>query len=344
MGSVSVTVTDKSGGQAQASATWGEIDPLGPRRVWAIQQVSSVANLNTYAAQVANAKATAPALGGFGARIAWDLYTPEILPAGKAIADASGLPFSFRFMAGVHTPASLLDAMGPGYTALDADGQRFPLPFGSDGTAGNPVFEAGYRAMLTEVADWYAANGGSLLHCSQYARDWAELNHGLEVRNAPGYTQAAFIEGHRRLITIARDVVAAHPGLVVEFPLSGHGPLTAVSPALADHMVATFGAGTRQCVFQGNGWAHNNRWGAADPNIATQMDACFTRPVARALQAIQAWGGSTTYPQYTLAQVEAALTNADGCSPAYVELYLPTLRSINGGAVWAQPLAAWLDR
>lgn len=315
-----------------------------PRRVWAIQQVTSVANLNTYASQVADAKATAPALGGFGARIAWDLYTPAILPAGKAIADANGLPFSFRFMAGVHTPASMLDAMGAGYTALDVDGQRFPLPFGSDGTPGNPVFEDGFRVILTEVADWYKANGGSLLHCSQYARDWAELNHGLEVRNAPGYSLAAYLEGHRRLIDIAYDVAAAHPGLVVEFPLSGHGPLTNVSPVLADHMVTRFGAGTRRCVFQANGWGINGRWGAADPAVAAQMDACFARPVARALQAIQAWGGSgATFPQYTLAEVQSALSVASGCSPEYLELYLPTLRSVNGGAVWAQPLAEWLD-
>lgn len=347
-----VTVTASTAGESVSASASFVVDALGPRRVWAIQQVSSVANLNTYAAQLADAVATVPAIGGFGVRVPWSLYTPDLLPAGKAMADKHGRAYSFRFMAGVNTPAAVLDSMDAGHIGFSAEGKPFPLPFGADGVPGNPIFEQAYREMLTELAAWSAANGVRLIHCSQYARDWAELAHGLEVRNAPGWTQAAFIEGHRRLITIAREVSDAYPGLVFEFPLSGHGPIGTVSPLLADHMAAEFGPWSRRVVFQGNGWAHNGRWGAADPAVAAQMDGCLTRPVARAFQAIQPWSTPATYdpatdpapknPQYDAAQVASALAAADGGDADYLEIYLPTFRSSMGGAVWAEPLAAWV--
>ncbi|MCW2767482.1 MAG: hypothetical protein JWO11_3441 [Nocardioides sp.] len=320
-------------------------DNLGPKKVWVLQQVSSKAELlKTYRAQIANCRATVPAVGGFGLRIAWSSYVADktILDAGKMVADENGLEFSFRFMAGRWTPASVLTAMGSSCYATKSSGERFPKPFNSAGSGGNPVFESAYEALLREVATWYDANDVHLLHNSWYAMDWAELNHGIEVRSAAGYSQAAWLTGHQRLIDIWRRVQVDHPNVVMEGPLSGYGPLTALSPKLADHMVAQFGASQRNVVLQANGWGANGQWGAPSATIDQQMDACFSRPLGRAVQAIQPWGGASQYGQYTVQQVQQAIAQAEACASDYMEIYAPTLRSVNGGAVWATPLANWV--
>lgn len=348
MGTVTVTARDSAGNSTVRNLTYTvqqSSDPLGPRRVWVLQQVSSRAELQNYASQIANAKQTVPALGGLGVRIAWDAYLRDksVLDLGKQIADANNLEYSFRFMAGRWTPDAFLSEMGSAYTHTTPAGELFPKPFSSSGGAGNPVFEREFRNLLTELAQWYTNNGCRLLHCSWYAMDWAELNHGAEVRAAAGYSQNAWLEGHKRLITIAREVADQFPGVVMEFPLSGYGPLTTVSPLLADHMVAQFGAGTRRCSMQANGWSNTGQWGAPNQTTDTQMDACFTRPLARGVQAIQPWGVNTTYPQYTATQVAGAVNQAELCDADYMEIYLPSLRSVNGGSVWSAPLQSWVQ-
>ena len=44
------------------------------------------------------------------------------------------------------------------------------------------VFLDAYDAYLGKLATWSRANGVKLLHLSWYGQDWAELNHGKEVR------------------------------------------------------------------------------------------------------------------------------------------------------------------
>lgn len=327
-------------------------DPLGPRKVWVLQEVTSKSQLLTvYRSQIANCKATVPAVGGFGLRIAWDNYLADksIIDAGKMIADENGLDFSFRFMAGRHTPAAVLTQMGPNYTHTTPAGELFPKPFASDGSAGNPVFEAAFRALLEDLADWYDANDCHLLHNSWWAMDWAELNHGAEIRAAAGYSQAAWLDGHKRLVTIAAQVQAAHPGIVMEFPLSGYGPVTnannpeqGLSAQIADHMASVFGANKRNLSIQANGWSNAGQWGTTPSNDAL-FDVCWSRPLARGVQAIQPWGVSATYPQYTASQITGAIAQATSCDADYMEIYTPTLRSVNGGAAWATPLANWIN-
>jgi hypothetical protein len=311
-------------------------------------QVDTVGQvLGTCRAQVADAKVTVPAVSGFSLRFPWSAVDEpdrlgSLLSAGKRVADENGLKFSVRFMAGRSTPQRLLVQMGTAYTASNAAGEVFPTPFRSDGHAGNPYFADAYEALLRRLATWYDANGCTLLHAAWYGMDWAELNHGMEVRSAPGYSQPAWLSAHQGLVDRAAAVQVAHPDVVFEWPMSGYGPLAALSPALTDHIVRRFGASSDKAVIQANGWSHEGQWGAHSPEVDAAMDACFGRPVARGVQAIQGWGGSTQHPQYTRTQIAGALNRARACSARYVELYLPTLLSANGGAAWQVPLASWV--
>jgi len=320
------------------------------RTAYVLQQVSSKTELNNvYASQIADAEATVPALNGFGLRMGWKQYATDttVLDAGKAIADANGHEFAFRFMAGRHTPTAVLDEMGPNYYYTLGSGERVPKPFGSDGSAGNPVFEVHYRTLVGELLDWSQANDVDLLHLSWYAQDWAELNHGAEVRAAAGYSAAAWLEGHKRLMTIASEERATRPTVAVEWPFSGYGPLPTYTVQLNDHMAALFGAGSLRAYFQGNGWGPNGEWGAPDPTVEGQHDDNFARtsPVNR--HGIQAIQPTTTW---TEADIDLMLAHLNGTpSPAgseaanasYFELYTPTVRGTSGQR-WADDIAVWV--
>ena len=317
---------------------------LGGRTVWALQQISGKADLPALATALLDAKSTVSSIGGLSLRMGWKQYAadPTVLDDAKKIADDLGIAFCFRFMAGRFTPAKAM-----GNTTL-MNGEPIPLPFMPDGSP-NVVFEDAYRALATELADWYEANDCHLLHYSWYAGAWAELNNGLEVRNAPGYSPptpdapGSFLTGHLRLIDIAAQVADGRP-IVTEFPVTGHGPLPVVSAAITRKMHDTFGEGTRRAVIQFNGWGTGGVFGAANPDTARAMaEATATPPVLKAVQAIQPWGQGKTYPQYTADQVKAALANADSVGSQYIEVYLPTFRAQYGGAVWGPPCAAWVS-
>lgn len=325
---------------------------LGPKMVWAVQQIASKADLANLATMLADAKATVPALGGLSLRMGWRQYEADksVLDAAKQIADDLGLQFSFRFMAGRFTPVRLLEQMIPGgYTAM-LDGERIPIPFGADGSH-NYLFEQAWQELVTELADWYEDNDCHLLHLSWYAGAWAELNHDDEIRNAPGYTIDRFIDGHLRLIDIAGEIAVGRP-LVIEFPATGHGPLPVISGAINKHTIEVFGSGSRRAVLQMNGWSDTGLVGA--PNMATAtalLSAIADPPVLKAVQAIQPWSTpqnpkpgalAPKFPQFTVEQVRAALAKADSVSSAYIEVYLPTFLTKNGGVVWAQPLGEWI--
>lgn len=358
MVNASFTLTDSLGHATVLNGaftidTSGSVDPLGGRKVWVLQQISSKAELQNYRSQIANAKSTVPGITGLSVRMGWNLYANDktVLDLGKQIAEENDLEFCFRYMAGRWTPAAILTSMGTNYTfpcaQIAGSNALAPKPFSTAGVAGNPVFEAAYAALLEELADWYDANDAYLLHCSWFAMDYAELNNGAEVRAAAGYTQQRLIDGHKKLIEIAQDVAAAHPGIVMEFPLSGYGPLTstsgatpAVSPSLADKLVTEFGSNNNKAVIQANGWSNTGQWGTTAAND-TAFDVCWNRPLAHGVQAIQPWGVSSTYPQYTAAQISNALAQASAVSANYLEVYLPSFRSVNGGAAWAAPIATW---
>ncbi len=351
------TLTDSLGNATLVSGNFivetEESNPLGGRKIWLTQQVSSKSELTGYRLQIANCKQTVPAITGLSLRMPWNLWANDktILDLAKQYADENSLEFCFRPMAGRWTPLSVLTAMGTNYTfavtAAAGSNSLAPKPFSSAGVAGNPVFEAAYEALLRELADWYVANDCYLLHNTWHAMDWAELNNGAEVRATPGYTQQRLIDGCKKLIVIGAEVAADYPDIVMEWPLSGYGPLTstsgstpAVSPALADSMVENFGSNQLNCVIQANGWSNSGQWGTTAANDLL-FDPCWNRPLAHGLQAIQPWGVNSTYPQYTASQIAQALDQARVISANYLEIYLPSLRSVNNGALWATPLLNW---
>jgi hypothetical protein len=282
-----------------------------PGGTWVLQQVTSAQQLQQLRPLLDDALAT-PGVVGFSLRVPWTAIDGDLglLDAGLGVARAHGVAFSARFMAGRHSPARVLDA-GPTYTV---SGARIPAPFGPDGRP-NAAFEAAYGDAVAALAAWSRANGAPLLHLAWYGQDWAELNHGREVRAAPGYSYDAWLAAHRRLVDVA-VARAGGPGLVLEWPLSGYGPLWPAAGDLADHLVGAFATDPGGVVVQANGWDHDGVWGAPDASVERQMDAALTRPLTRAFQSIQ--------PTATRWRETYGVARAKGAR--YVEVYADSFR------------------
>lgn len=321
-------------------------DPVKPpfqfgRRGYVIQQVQSVAELKNYASQFANVKATVPGCNGLGIRVPWNSYDrePSILQTGFQMSTAYP-HYSERIMCGKHTPAA---KMG---TTLNASGVTFPSPFAGSTGAPNKAFLDQLEATMRAWAEHLESTGqpNPILHWSWYAKEWAEIYHGPEVRAAAGYSKERFVAAHCAVIERAAKVQQTYPDILMEFPLSGHGPIQDIVDDMAKCMADAFG--DERSALQANGWSHSGQWGQANPEIDEQMDAAFD--VAKAykvlvgVQAIQPWGVSATYPQYTDAQITAAFQQADAAGARYFEIYTPTFLSANSGSKWARPVAAWV--
>jgi hypothetical protein len=279
---------------------------------WVLQQVSSAADLDRLRSQI-DAALSLPGVVGLSVRFPWKVADSSfaILERGLQIASARGKAFSPRFMAGRHTPARVFEAGSPYY--LTPSGEKVPAPFTPSG-APNTVFETAWAEYVARLAAWSRAHGVRLLHLAWYGQDWAELNHGKEVRAVPGYSQAAWLRAHERLVDLAALVSGAD--LAVELPLSGYGPLSAngLSAALADRIVTAVGAGSSRFFVQANGWGPNGDWGAPDASTEADMDAVWSRPVKRGQQMIQP-------EDYDWSRVFTHLyTN----KASYAEVYLPS--------------------
>ena len=124
-----------------------------------------------------------------------------------------------------------------------------------------------------------------LLHLAWYGQDWAELNHGKEVRAQPGYSYENWLKAHVRLLDIG--LKSADESLAVELPFSGYGPLTEAAVALADHVVERVGPSNPVFFCQANGWGPRGDWGAPDAKTEAAFDAVWRRPICRGQQAIQ---------------------------------------------------------
>ena len=146
-----------------------------------------------------------------------------MLQSGRTIARRYHVDYSIRFMAGRHTPTRVFDKGCPFYTkrSLQGDLEKVPAPFTEDGVS-NAIFEREYEALVARLSQWCRTQEIHLLHLAWYGQDWAELNHGREVRALPGYTFENWLRAHQRLVDIGLKY--AGEGLAIELPFSGYGP------------------------------------------------------------------------------------------------------------------------
>jgi len=249
---------------------------------WVLQQVATMAEWDRLAPSLHAALST-PDLRGFSLRVPWKSIDTgfALLEAGRELARRHRVSLSVRFMAGRHTPARIFQAGSPFYLRGD---EKVPVPFLPDGSP-NTFFEAEYQKLTTVLAQWCRANSVPLLHLAWYGRDWAELDHGAEVRAAPGYRFEYWMRAHQRLIDIA--LATADRTLSTELPFSGHGPLTDVAVRLADYVVDEIGSWDRRFFCQANGWSPRGVWGAPNEDTETAFNAVWAKPICRGLQMIQ---------------------------------------------------------
>jgi hypothetical protein len=249
---------------------------------WVLQQVGSPQELKQAGATLSTALAT-PRLRGLSIRVPWKSIDLDfsLLDAGLALARGYKLPISVRFMAGRHTPARVFDAGSPFYLHGQ---EKVPVPFLPDGSP-NTVFESEYKEIVRRLAEWSRKNSAPLLHLAWYGQDWAELNHGQEVRAAPGYKYENWLRAHMRLLDIA--FATADAKLSTELPFSGHGPLTDATFRFAEYVVSEIGGWNPAFFCQANGWGPRGEWGAPNEDTEAAFDKIWRLPVCRGLQMIQ---------------------------------------------------------
>lgn len=284
---------------------------------WVLVQVTDEQQLQRWSSTISTVLQSYN-VRGLSLRVPWDVMTDSLLDEGKAIADAAGKAYSIRVMAGHFTPQWVFDSGSPSYIV---NGDEVPTPFFPDGSS-NTVFEAAYGGLVSYLADYSRSRGVQLLHLPWYGQDWAELNNGAEVRSQPGYSEAALIAAHERLLDIA--IPFSGGDLAIEFPMSGYGPLQNVSQQLTQYIVASVGPNSPRVYVQANGLSPDGDWGAPDPSVEAQMDqAVFSQNVLRGEQMIQ--------PQtYDWGQVFSQVT---GNGADYVEIYLESFPQSGSGTL-----------
>jgi len=256
--------------------------PSSVSGTWVLQQVSSLQELEQARPTLGAALGT-PALRGFSLRTPWRSIDADfaLLDAGWALARKHNLSFAVRFMAGRHTPSRVFEAGSPFYLRGE---EKVPVPFLPDGSP-NTIFETEYKRFAGRLAQWCRAKSAPLLHLAWYGQDWAELNHGQEVRAAKGYRYENWLRAHMRLIDIALET--ADKTLATELPFSGHGPLTDAALRFADYVLAEIGGWNPMFFCQANGWGPRGEWGAPNEDTEAAFDRVWTKPICRGLQMIQ---------------------------------------------------------
>jgi len=253
---------------------------------WVLQQVTDQAELDRLLPKTIGPALKTPHIRGFSLRVPWKAIDQDfgLLEAGWKIARDHGVSYSVRFMAGRHTPAGVFDRECRFYLGGRGGREKIPMPFMEDGSP-NTVFEKEYDAFVARLAAWCRAHDVRLLHLAWYGQDWAELNHGKEVRSQAGYRYENWLRAHVRLI----DVGLRYAGedLAVELPFSGYGPLTEAAVALADHVVQRIGPSNPIFFCQANGWGPKGDWGAPTAQVEAAFDRVWRKPICRGQQAIQ---------------------------------------------------------
>ena len=253
---------------------------------WVLQQVGSREELARLTPEIIEPALAIPGVRGLSLRVPWSAIDEDfdLLEDGLQIVRDRDLAFSVRFMAGRHTPVRVFDQGARFYLVGQPPVIKVPAPFTEDGGP-NEAFEAEYAATVERLAEWCRANGVRLLHLPWYGQDWAELNHSRQVRSLPGYSYEAWLAAHKRLLDIG--LAHADEWLAVEFPFSGHGPLTEAAAELADYVVAQIGPASPRFFCQANGWNPEGEWGAPNADTEAAFARVWERPLFRGLQAIQ---------------------------------------------------------
>jgi len=295
---------------------------------WVLQQVSSQAELDRLEPTTISPALKTPHVRGFCLRVPWKAVDRDfsLLEAGRDLARRHGVDYSVRFMAGRHTPDRVFDK-GSRFYLLPAQGragsgaaEKVPAPFLSDGSP-NVVFENEYEQFVERLASWCRENDVHLLHLAWYGQNWAELNHGKEVRALEGYSFDNWFRAHIRLLDIG--LKCARDDLAVELPFSGYGPLTEAAPRLADHVVATLGPHNQKFYCQANGWGPRGDWGAPSEETEAAFDRVWQRAVCRGQQAIQP--SDFPWPQLYEKLYQNRAT--------YCEVYAPSFQGKNRAAL-----------
>jgi len=262
---------------------------------WVLQQVMDINDLQAQTPGLIEPTLATPAVRGLSLRVPWRAIDQnfDLLDAGLKIARARNLDFSVRFMAGRHSPDRLFDELKCPYYSLEPGNNvqlqkltRVPRPFNPDGSP-NIIFEKAYDEFVGRLAAWCRANNVRLLHLAWYGQDWAELNHGKEVRALEGYSEQAWYDAHLRLL----DIGLSHAGddMAVELPFSGYGPVWQFSQKFADHVIEKIGPWNPRFFCQSNGWSERGDWGAPNAETEANFDAIWRKPICRGEQAIQPW-------------------------------------------------------
>lgn len=253
---------------AVSRAATATINPLsGPGAgvcgTWVLQQIDSTKTVNYFKGTIDTALTT-PQIRGLSLRAPWNSVDGEFSLFQQAY-DLYGTKLQMvRIMAGRHTPTAVFSAGANSYNYVSGSTTyKVPLPFRSDGSAGNPQFEAAYRTEVAALASWSRSHGIKVMHLPWHGLEWSEINHSAAVLAAPGYSYSAWLQGHKNLVDIAMPYAGAD--LSIEFPFSGSSSAKIVDD-LTNYIIGKPG---HQYVFaQANGWDPAGDWGA--PNAATE--------------------------------------------------------------------------
>lgn len=307
---------------------------------WVIQQVSSVQELSSNEAKIKEAL-DLPGVVGFSVRFPWNAAdisgpatTHALLDKAKEISDSKGKALSIRFMAGRHVPDRVFTAGAKYYTY---NNEKIGIPWDSSDPntyKKNQVWLDEYDKYVQKLVNWSKQNDVKLIHLSWWAQDWAELNHGKEVRAVAGYSKNNWLAGHKEIIDIgAKYANDASNNVSMEVPMSGYGPVASdMSPALTDHIVSKVGQNTDKFFIQANGWSDSKEWGAPDDQTEAAFDTIWQKPVKRGLQAIQPDGYDWNAAYARLGDPAKLPTQSsiNSVNATYAEVYLPSFWQVPG--------------
>jgi hypothetical protein len=264
-------------------------EPTGAEAIagtWVLQQVTNQAELDRLLPKTIGPALKTPHIRGFCLRVPWKAIDRDfgLLEAGRKIARDFQVSYSVRFMAGRHTPARVFESGCRFYLGGRGGREKIPMPFMEDGSP-NTVFEKDYDAFVARLAAWCRAHDVRLLHLAWYGQDWAELNHGKEVRSQTGYSYENWLRAHVQLIDLGLRY--ADEDLAFELPFSGYGPLTEAAGNLTDHVIQRIGPSNPIFFCQANGWGPKGDWGAPTAQVEAAFCRVWRKPICRGQQAIQ---------------------------------------------------------